>query len=185
MARACATRSIKRCSTGSRRNSPGPPIARCEARRAGLTQGSEAYRGEQDDLTTAQGKTRLDAYLAAGTEADRVSSTDRANRAAKLAEEQALTGDTRQKRLDVLAEQETTRGRPIAELAQLLSLAGGAPQSNFQGFGRENLQPADALGAYSLQQDARNTAYQGELAQWQQGQQMIGNAIGSLPLFFL
>lgn len=151
----------------------------------GIGSGSEAYARENDDLTTAQNKSRIDAFLQSGAEADRIFGQSLAGRQQGVSEELALTGDARQKRIDYLAEQETTRGRPIAELAQLLSLAGGTPSNNFQGFSRESVAPADATAAYRMSQDAKNLAYQGELDQWRTGQQLIGNAIGSLPLFFI
>lgn len=241
----------------------------------GLASGSEAYRTEQDDLATAQNKSRIDAFLASGAEADRIfgqtsgaraqtiserlaqSDTARANRgqsfaeqgaiaalanqnraaelteqeaaaaAARadrgvllgeqeaaagvnranraqgaseqtiaaesaradrsqaLAEEAALSADARTRRADVLREQEITRGRPIAELAQLLSLAGGAPQSNFQGFGAAPVQPADALGAYGLTQSALNTAYQGQMANYNQQQQTMGGIAQAIAMALL
>ena len=109
----------------------------------------------------------------------------RADRAVGLGERAALTADTRQARADSLSEQEVMRQRPIGELAQLLALAGGAPAPSYQGFSSENVNPADALGAYRLTQDALNTAYQGKLANCQQHHHMIGDIVGNLPFFFI
>lgn len=135
---------------------------------AGIPQGSEAYNNAQNLLSTqqtAQNNNLAQGAVATGnSEQQALANEALGNNQAGFNEAttQAQLGNAA--RAQSTGEAQTLQNQPFNELSALIQgspaigtpSAGAAPQSS--------ISPTDVLGANSLSQSAKNTAYQGNLA---------------------
>jgi hypothetical protein len=134
---------------------------------SGIQEGSEAWNAEMDRLSRARTDAVNQAYQSAGTEAQRM---------------YGMQKDLRQQGTN---ERMLMRAQPINEITGMLGLGSGVQLPQFQSGMGTNVAPTDVIGPTMNQ-------YNGQMAQWQQGQQnqnsMMGGLFGlgaaAMPLVF-
>ena len=121
----------------------------------GIALGSEAWRGAQDDYNRGVNDFRLGADVQAGNAA---------------AQTYGLEANTRDR---AIQERANLRTQPINEVAALLGTGQGVQNPNFVQTPQSQVAPVDISSPY-------NTQYQGQMAQWQQGQKSQDAMMGGL-----
>ena len=121
----------------------------------GISLGTEAWRGAQDDYNRGVNDFRLGADVQAGNAA---------------AQAYGLEASTRDR---AIQERTALRTQPINEVAALLGTGNGVSMPQFSQVPQVQVQPTDVMGAYGQQ-------YAGQMAQWQQGQKSNNAALGGL-----
>lgn len=121
----------------------------------GIALGSEAWRGAQDDYNRGVNDFRLGADVQAGNAA---------------AQTYGLEASTRDR---AIQERANLRTQPINEVAALLGTGQGVQNPQFQNVPQVQVANVDTSAPY-------NTQYQGQMAQWQQGQKSQDAMMGGL-----
>jgi len=121
----------------------------------GIALGSEAWRGAQDDYNRGVNDFRLGADVQAGNAA---------------AQTYGLEASTRDR---AIQERANLRTQPINEVAALLGTGQGVQNPQFQNVPQVQVANVDTSAPYNAQ-------YQGQMAQWQQGQKSNDAMMGGL-----
>lgn len=129
----------------------------------GITQGSEAWRGEMDRLTQAKNDAMLQAQMQAGSEASR------------------MFGDQSAARQQAIQEQAYLRNLPLSEINALRT--GSTPNMpQFQGFGGSQVQAAPLLQGTQLGEQAAIDRYNAKVGQHNALLQTAGQLGGAFLL---